>query len=310
MHQATHRVDKRTGDPICTLLPPCTPQTTATLNTISAFERFRAMQNISPEHNALALLMHIPTSEQPLPADYPDALISEASLLSKHLANKPELQLLHIYGDASLLSAEQLQQLFSVLRQHWQLPTNNFAWFSIEVQPGTSSWAALGLLRDTGFNRITLHCDARRIQATENLYEAARTLQYNTITIALTAPAEGAHDTSMHPLQSITHLQPDRILLQGADTAPSDWCKHLLHAGYVQTVGDNFVLSDDELLEHTCHSHTGNSCNRHLPVLGLGAGASSQLADLYYCNDEDLASYMQALAHKQLPPARGHRQIA
>lgn len=311
MHQATHRVDKRTGEHYCTVLPPCALPSPAKLNSTTAFERFRAIQNLSSGDHGLALLIHIPTSDQSLPDAYPDALISEAGLLGKHLTDKPELQLLHVYGDAGQFSSQQLQQLFTVLRQHLQLPTNNFAWFSIEIQPDTSSWAALGMLRDAGFNRITLHSNASCFQATESLYEAARTLQYNTITMALALPDNSAaSDIHTQRLQSIIGLQPDRILLQGAGTAPAHLCESLLHAGYVQASSHCFVLPDDELLENSCHSCVENCRTRHFSVLGLGAGASSQLTGLYYRNDDNLTTYIQALVNKQLPPARGYREIA
>ncbi len=285
------------------------------LQEITAFERCRAIQSQENLQAGLIMLLHTPDQEtmqgQLQPESYLQALLTEIELVCKHLPGQPVLQQLHAYGDTALFSPQQLQQLFTALKRHLQLPTNNFAWFSIGINPGNSSWASLGKLRDAGFNRITLSCNEPGFQAIESLYEAARALQFNTITMRARYRQDGSGEASVH-LQEMVRLQPDRIVLEhdsGAlyDEAPdATLTAALLQAGYVQVANSCFVLPDDELTEHS----SGGLADLHpattsWPVLGLGAGASSQLDNLYYCNDADLEQYVLKLNDNQLPPARG-----
>ncbi|TDQ36900.1 hypothetical protein [Thiopseudomonas denitrificans] len=316
MNQAAQRTGRYSEQNFCAIPRPCAPCAQASMVEISAFERYRALQNLQLADAGLIILLHIPPTEllqPPLSAGhYLDALLAETSLACKHLPDNPQLHQLHVYGDVALFSQQQLQQLFAALRQHLQLPSNNFAWFSIGITPGHSSWAALGKLRDAGFNRITLNCNEPCFQAAESLYDAARALQFNTITMRARYSPDGSGRLCPR-LQAMARLQPDRIVLEHADESlydsPPDAAlvAYLKQAGYVQATHSCFVLPDDELTEY-CDSLADNciSSSAH-PVLGLGAGASSQLERLYFCNDSPLEPYIRTLAGNQLPPARGYR---
>lgn len=315
MHRARQQSGRYSEQNFCAIPRPGAPLIQdSQLQEITAFERCRAIQTLDNLQSGLIILLHTPEHESmqgQLQLDsYLQALLAEITLTCKHLPGKPVLQQLHAYGDTALFNPQQLQQLFAALKRHLQLPTNNFAWFSIGITPGASSWASLGKLRDAGFNRITISCNEPGFQAIESLYEAARALQFNTITLRARYRNDGSGEASGH-LQSMMQLQPDRIVLEhdnGAlyDQVPdSQLTATLQQAGYVQIANSCFVLPDDELTEHNDNLADFNPAAASWPVLGLGAGASSQLDSLYYRNDSDLEQYILSLNGNQLPPARG-----
>lgn len=316
MHRAAQQTGRYSEQNFCAIPRPGAPCGRDSMEEITAFERYRALQNLTSAANGVIFLLHIPALDSLpdglLPTDYLEALLSEAALVGKHLPNRPLLHQLHAYGDTAVFNPQQLHQLFAVLKRYLQLPSNNFAWFSIGVTPAQSSWAALGKLRDAGFNRITLNCNEPCFQATQSLYEAARALQFNTITLRTRYSPDDSSHAGVR-LQSMIRLQPDRIVLEHADESlyAGETDKVLLaslqQAGYVQIAASCFVLPDDELTE------TGNNLPGHCiaaparPVIGLGAGASSQLERLYYCNEAPAEQYIRALAGSQLPVAFGCR---
>lgn len=315
MHRARQQSGRYGEQNFCAIPRPGAPLIQdSQLQEITAFERCRAIQTLDNLESGLIILLHTPDHEamqgQLQLDNYLQALLAEIALTCKHLPGKPVLQQLHAYGDTALFCPQQLQKLFATLKQHLQLPTNNFAWFSIGITPGNSSWASLGKLRDAGFNRITLSCNEPGFQAIESLYEAARALQFNTITMRARYRPDGSGEASGH-LQAMIRLQPDRIVLEhdnGAlyDEIPDDGLiAALLQAGYVQIANSCFVLPDDELTEHSSCLADLHPASSSWPVLGVGAGASSQLDKLYYCNDTDLERYIRNLNDNQLPPARG-----
>lgn len=315
MHRALQQTGRYSEQNFCAIPRPLTPLIqNHQLQNITAFERYRAIQNLDSQQSGLIILLHTPDQaaikDRLQPDDYLVALLAEIALICKHLPGQPVLQQLHAYGDIALFSLQQLQLLFASLQKHLQLPSNNFAWFSIGIRPAESSWASLGKLRDAGFNRITLDCNEPRFQAAESLYEAARALQFNTITMRACYHPDGTAWASRH-LQSMLRLQPDRIVLEQNDGSlyeqipDARLADELQQAGYVAISSSCYVLPDDELTEQG--SHETGPLETPLPVLGLGAGASSRLASLYYRNTSNLEQYIQNLSENRLPPARGSR---
>lgn len=306
MHHAVHWADKYSGRNFCNIPHPFAPPGPSALGGITAFERYRALQNLANTHQNLVMVLRIPdTRSLADPQAYLDALLKETALSCKHLSNRPQLQQLHVDGNAALFSNNQLQQLFGILKQYLQPLENNFSWLSINIQPSCASWALLGMLRLAGFNRITLDGNESCFLATKSLYDAARALQYKTLTLAL--QTEPASPATTERLQAILELQPDRILLHGNDTPPTNQLAKLgamiEQAGYARASDTCFILPDDDLIENTCDTTTLAG----QPVLGLGAGACSQLSRLYYCNESNIQDYIQTLTNNQLPPAIGCR---
>ena len=112
------------------------------------------------------------------------------------------------------------------LRQHFNLQDDDHGDFSIEVDPREADWPTIGLLRELGFNRISigvqdLDPDVQRainrmqtLEQTRTIIEAARTLQYRSLNIdliyglPLQTPARFAKT-----VEAIIDLQPDRLSL-------------------------------------------------------------------------------------------------
>ena len=299
MHEAAHWISDYSSQPTCAAVQLCEHGRPIASDSISDFERLRTLQNLpSNAHCGLAIALQIPPQAASCPAAYTRALLSEAALLYRHLPAKLRLHQLQVQGDPAVFTAHQLTQLFDGLGKHFIVPATNFAWFGIEIQPQQADWSMLGSLRDAGFNRITLQTGADSQRATQHLYEAARALQYNTISIRIQTP-----DDSLQTLQQALRLQPDRILLNTA-TAPAAATDLLQESGYLMASPHCFVLPDDELAEAANQPPT-HDCKRL--TLGLGSGACSHLGRLHYCNESDLQAYIDSLTAHRLPAAKGHR---
>ena len=170
------------------------------------------------------------------------------------------------------------------LRQHFNLQDDDHGDFSIEVDPREADWPTIGLLRELGFNRISigvqdLDPDVQRainrmqtLEQTRTIIEAARTLQYRSLNIdliyglPLQTPARFAKT-----VEAIIDLQPDRLSLFNYAHLPERFAPqrrinasdlpapaeklamleqsiHLLtDAGYRYIGMDHFALPDDEL---------------------------------------------------------------
>ena len=136
MHEAAHWISDYSSQHICTAAQLCEYGRPVDSDSISDFERFRALQNLSTDNSCgLALSIRLPERPGPHSGGYTQALLTEASLMYRHLPGKLRLQQLQVQGNPALLTPAQLKQLFDGLRKHFSLPANNFAWFGIEIQP-------------------------------------------------------------------------------------------------------------------------------------------------------------------------------
>lgn len=313
MHEAAHLAAEYSSRGPCTTGRVSHPGARDPREPISTFERYRTLRALDPQRISLGIHLHLPDDchlqDRQLRQAYVRALLNEAALTRRHLAGRPLLEQLYVYGNAGLFAQHDLQRLFSGLGDSLQLASNNFAWFNIEIHSGQADWSTLGVLRDAGFNRITLHA-SNDLQATQSLYEAARALQYCTITLVLPATLEERESL----LQLALRLQPDRLVLEnrlngkGASRADSGRPEErlLTGAGYAQAGPGIFVFPDDELIEYPLPFQTGSQL-REPVTLGLGAGAVSQLGALVYRNTQTLQDYIHALQDNDLPAALGHR---
>lgn len=173
------------------------------------------------------------------------------------------------------------------------------------------------------------------LEQTQKIVEAARTLQFRNICISLVygLPKQTLQSWIL-TLTDMLKLAPDRIHLQGFQHQPDKYplqqriaahdlpcltdiadmlqvsIDHLAQAGYQYMGMGNFALVDDDFaiaqedgkLQYALH---GYSTQSHSDTLGLGAGATSKLGELYYRNTQDVAAYQSACHNKQLPTAYG-----
>lgn len=296
--------------------------------TISAFERFSAVRISAKQERELAIYVHFPDftkqsiSDPSIPIKYLASLQQEIEILARLAHNKTSIQHLHFTGRPTQFNAEQLQQILRKLQQYFVIECHNLFNYSINVNPYEVSWATMGAVRDMGFNRINLnvHTGPYNFQKLQTIYEAARTLHYGSISIAMIygLPKQSLQEFSQE-LEQVISLMPERITL---GKHPKAACIKVLpqllelaieklnQAGYHYVGLDCFVLPDDELISAqeaglvSCNLQ-GFATNDDFDILGFGIAATSQMGILYYQNCKDYNSYFASLDNKQLPSAQG-----
>ena len=170
------------------------------------------------------------------------------------------------------------------LRQHFHLLDDDTGDYSIEIDPREADWSTMGLLRELGFNRVSLGVQdldphvqraVNRLQTLEEtraIVEAARTLQFRSVNIDLIygLPLQ-TPERFARTVAEVIALQPDRLSLFNyahlperfkpqrrinTEELPSPGDKlAMLHAsieqlsaaGYRYIGMDHFALPDDEL---------------------------------------------------------------
>ncbi|VFT23937.1 coproporphyrinogen III oxidase [Pseudomonas aeruginosa] len=172
----------------------------------------------------------------------------------------------------------------SQLRTHLNLLDDDSGDYGIEIDPREADWSTMGLLRELGFNRVSLGVQdfdmevqkaVNRMQTpeeTRTIVEAARTLQYRSINLDLIyGLPKQTPDSFARTVDEVIALQPDRLSVFNyahlperfmpqrrinADDLPSPGQKlemlqrtteQLAAAGYRYIGMDHFALPDDEL---------------------------------------------------------------
>lgn len=267
---------------------------------IGPFDLQHALRNSAQAKRALSLYVHLPfcahicyycgcnkviTKDRGRSAPYLQRLLREAQLVSRHLDPGQVVEQLHFGGGTpTFLSHDELRQLMTGLRQHFHLLDDDTGDYSIEIDPREADWATMGLLRELGFNRVSLGVQdfdpavqraVNRLQSleeTRSIVEAARTLQFRSINIDLIygLPLQNA-DSFARTVDEVIALQPDRLSVFNyahlperfppqrrinAEDLPSPGVKlemlqrtieQLSAAGYRYIGMDHFALPDDEL---------------------------------------------------------------
>ena len=260
----------------------------------------QALKGSAQAKRALSLYVHLPfcahicyycacnkviTKDRGRSAPYLQRLLRETELVARHLAPEQIVEQLHFGGGTpTFLSHDELRQLMAGLRQHFHLLDDDSGDYSIEIDPREADWATMGLLRDIGFNRVSLGVQdfdpnvqraVNRLQSLEEtraIVEAAHTLQFRSINLDLIygLPLQTA-DSFARTVDEVIALQPDRLSVFNyahlperfppqrrinASDLPSPGVKlemlqrtieQLSAAGYCYIGMDHFALPDDEL---------------------------------------------------------------
>ncbi len=187
----------------------------------AALDLLRELRN---SHRALQLAVNLPPLHCTTIDSYLDCLEREVDLLGCHLTSDQPVQRIHLGGGA--VSALQLQRLMAHLRRRFNISSSPFGDDSVEVDPTQADWASMGVLRELGFNHVSIGVpdacppaagvvvDFRDPRKTRWLIEAARALQFASVNIDLgygRAWQSLASFTSK--VAAIVELQPNRILL-------------------------------------------------------------------------------------------------
>lgn len=216
---------------------------------------------------------------------YLDTVYQEMAKLSEWYSNnRPVTQLHWGGGTPTFISHDQMRELMTQMRQNFNLLDDDSGDYSIEIDPREASLETLQVLREIGFNRISLGLQdidpkvqkaVNRVQSVEEtaaLLDEARRLGFRSLNLDLIyglpyQTLEGFNATldrviEMNPdrlsVFNYAHL-PDRFRPQRRieeDTLPSPETKlailestisKLLDAGYVYIGMDHFAKPDDEL---------------------------------------------------------------
>ncbi|PJE40625.1 MAG: coproporphyrinogen III oxidase [Pseudomonas sp.] len=217
--QSSRQLIKRYGHAAatCSDYPPIGPLQQG----VAAIDLLRALRSGQrPLHLAVSLLpMQSAFNER-----YLACLGREVELLGCHIGAKQSVQRLHLSRGA--VSAEQLQRLLTLVRKRFAVHSSAFGDDSVEIDPAQTDWARMGLLRELGFNHVSIGVadacspaagvvvDFRDSRKTRWLIEAARTLQFTSVNIDLGyGRAWQSLNSFRNKLAAIIELQPGRILL-------------------------------------------------------------------------------------------------
>ena len=264
------------------------------------YKRAAALSNQAPA-KPLSIYIHIPfckslcyycacnkiiTQKTHRAVEYLDYLKREIALQAALFDRSRKLTQLHLGGGTpTYLTSEQLSELMSCLREHFNLDESDSHEFSIEVDPRTIDTARIAELRTQGFNRLSfgvqdfdekVQAAVNRLQSEQQVYDlvaAARAAKFKSVSVdliyGLPLQTVASFDTT---LSKIIALRPDRIaaysyahlpelvraqrLIRREDMPPPERKLELLEltiarltaAGYVYIGMDHFALPDDELV--------------------------------------------------------------
>lgn len=187
-------------------------------------------------------------------------------------------------GTPTFLSHDQMRELMTETRKYFELQGNDEGDFSIEIDPREATGETMALLREIGFNRVSLGVQdfdpavqkaVNRIQSvemTQDILDHSRRLGFRSLNIDLIygLPLQTVESFS-HTLEIIIKMSPDRISVFNyahlperfkpqrrinGDELPSPEVKlailqhtinRLIEAGYVYIGMDHFAKPDDEL---------------------------------------------------------------
>jgi oxygen-independent coproporphyrinogen-3 oxidase len=227
----------------------------------------------------------IATKDRSMALGYLDRLHREIAMQGELFDRGRRVEQLHWGGGTpTFLSRDQMRELMRVTGEHFRLADDDSGEYSIEIDPREATRESIGMLREIGFNRLSLgvqDLDPRVQQAVNRIQteaetmavlDAAREHGYRSVSIDLIygLPFQSAESFSQ-TLDRVIEVAPDRLSVFNyahlperfkpqrrinADELPSPAEKleilkmtidHLTRAGYVYIGMDHFARPDDEL---------------------------------------------------------------
>ena len=260
----------------------------------------QALRESRDNQRPLSLYVHLPfcahvcyycacnkviTKDRSRSAPYLQRLEREMQLISQHLGKDQIVQQLHFGGGTpTFLNHDELRQLMAALRANFTLLDDDTGDYSIEIDPREADWATMGLLREIGFNRVSLGVQdfdpevqraVNRLQTLEEtraIIDAAHTLQFRSINVDLIYGLPHQNPESFaRTVAEVIALQPDRLSVFNYAHLPERFMpqrrinaadlpepaaklemlqstiEQLASAGYRYIGMDHFALPDDEL---------------------------------------------------------------
>lgn len=258
------RYDK--AGPLYTAYPPVAQYSDGILPN----DLFAALRESGRLDRPLSLYIHIPfcanachycwcprviTKDRSRAQPYLTALYREMELVARHLEGDQPVQRLHLGGGTpTFLGHADLTELMARVRGHFHLHEDDNADYSVEVDPREADWSTLGLLRELGFNRVSLGVQdldpevqraVNRLQSleqTQAVMDAARALAYRSVSMDLMYGLPGqTRDSFAHTLERVLEMKPDRLTLHNYVHLPQ------LHASQ-RHIDESRLPSRDERL--------------------------------------------------------------
>lgn len=216
---------------------------------------------------------------------YLDTVYKEMAQVSQWYSNDRVVNQLHWGGGTpTFISDDQMVELMTKTREHFNLRDDDKGDYSIEIDPREANPDTIKVLRDIGFNRISLGVQdvheevqkaVNRVQPTEQtqaVLDTAREHGFKSINMDLIyGLPHQSEDSFRETLDTVIAMNPDRLSVFNyahmpdrfrsqkhidASTLPSPETKlailentinTLLNAGYAYIGMDHFAKPDDEL---------------------------------------------------------------
>ncbi len=264
------------------------------------YRAWAARTNAAVPARPLSLYLHLPfcpnicfycacnkiiTKNRARIAPYLERLYKEIALQGALFDRARTVEQLHWGGGTpTFLSHEQMQELMRVTRAHFTLRDDDQGEYGVEIDPRQADAGTIGLLRELGFNRISIGVQDfdPRVQAAVNriqteqqtlaVWKAARVHGFHSINVDLIYGLPHQTTASFaRTLDKIVAAAPDRLSafnyahlpamfapqrrIEGADLpSPAEklailklTIERLIQAGYVYIGMDHFARADDKL---------------------------------------------------------------
>lgn len=231
--------------PLYTIYPPLDQYYDGVLPS----DLFDAMREAGEEGRSLSLHVYIPfcantchycfctrviTKDRSRAQPYLSALYREIDLLGDALSSELLIERLHLGGGTpTFLSHQDLSELMGKLRSRFNLHDDDVGDYSVEIDPREADWSTLGLLRELGFNHVSLGVPdldpevqraVNRLQSleeTQAVMDAARALAYRSVSMDLMygLPRQTAQSFA-RSLACVIEMKPDRLALRNYEHQP------------------------------------------------------------------------------------------
>jgi oxygen-independent coproporphyrinogen-3 oxidase len=264
------------------------------------YRKWARHSNEDPIPKSLSLYFHIPfcdtvcfycactkvvTKHHERSTAYLDRLYREIALQGALFDRDRTVEQLHWGGGTpTFLSTEEIQKLMDVTRHHFTLLTDDSGEYSIEIDPRSVDYEKLQVLRNAGFNRVSLGVQdtnpqvqqaVNRVQSgelTQKVADWVRELGFRSVNMDLMYGLPFQTIASFAAtLQSVIDMDPDRLAVYNYAHLPARFkpqrrinesdlpsaddkldilqltIKQLTDAGYVYIGMDHFAKPDDEL---------------------------------------------------------------
>jgi oxygen-independent coproporphyrinogen-3 oxidase len=243
---------------------------------IAALDLLRALRASRRAGHGLALAVQLPMAHgngADFQAEsngdisvYLDHLEREVDMLSCHLCAEQRIEQFHLSGGTP--NAAGLTRLMRHLHKRFNFRAQPVGDYSVEIELPHADWTTMGLLRELGFNHVSIGVpdinpltgealqDFQSPQQTRSLIDAARALHFRSVNIDLGyGRAWQTVSSFTAKTAAIIELQPSRVLLFDYAHPPQRY------RGLKRFVDTGFAAQNDKLAMH-----------RHALEQLLGAG--------------------------------------